>query len=206
MGDYKLASDLYTEALAIQRRVLKPDHPELATTLSNMGSLYQRQNQTELAIPLLEEALEIRTKVFPDDHPTLLTSRNMMAVAYGNLGRMDEAIVLARKVLAARQKKLGNHSHVAGSFNTLGHLLKSKGDLQEAEQAMRSAIAMYRKVLPEIHLELARPLEALGKLMLQQERELEARILLEEALKIRRLRLAEGNPDILRLKSLLENR
>ena len=52
-GDYKRAT-------VIAEKALGPDHPDVATSLENLASLYRATNRPELAKPLEARAAKIR--------------------------------------------------------------------------------------------------------------------------------------------------
>ena len=62
------AEPLYKRALAIREKALGPDHPEVATSLSNLGTLYGSQGQYNQAEPLYRRALAIDEKALGPDH------------------------------------------------------------------------------------------------------------------------------------------
>ena len=82
------------------------------------------------------------------------------------LGRGNAAAAadLFRQILAARQRTLGEHPMIGGSLYSLGRALEAQGDRDGAVERFQQAIAMYRKTLPTGHIDLARPLFALGRL------------------------------------------
>jgi tetratricopeptide (TPR) repeat protein len=78
-GAYAEAEPLYRRALAIQERVLGPDHPMTAETVNSIGALYFDLGEYERAEPLFRRHLEIFEKA-------LGPSGNRTAIALGNLG------------------------------------------------------------------------------------------------------------------------
>ena len=57
-------------ALIIREKVLGPEHPDTAASLSNLAKLLREQGDFAGARPLLERALSIREKVLGPEHPT----------------------------------------------------------------------------------------------------------------------------------------
>jgi tetratricopeptide (TPR) repeat protein len=53
------AEPLLREALEINRKALPAGHPDIATTLNNLGELLKLQNKLAEVAPLLREAAEI---------------------------------------------------------------------------------------------------------------------------------------------------
>ena len=55
-----MALKLFVEALAFRRRVLPEDHPDIATSMSNLASTYGDLYRHDEALPLQDEALAFR--------------------------------------------------------------------------------------------------------------------------------------------------
>jgi tetratricopeptide (TPR) repeat protein len=70
---------LYRRALVIRERVLGSDHPDVATSLNNLASLYKSQGKYDEAEPLHRRALAIREKSLGSDHPDVAASLNNLA-------------------------------------------------------------------------------------------------------------------------------
>ena len=75
-AQYAQATPLLQRALAIYEKVLRPDHPNVATSLNNLAELYHSQGQYADAAPLYRRALAIREKVLGPDHPNVAESLN----------------------------------------------------------------------------------------------------------------------------------
>ena len=69
------AQGKYTEAerlqrsLAIREKVLGPEHPDVATALSNLAFLYYTQGRYAEVEPLYQRSLAIREKALGQEHP-----------------------------------------------------------------------------------------------------------------------------------------
>ncbi|GJL61086.1 MAG: hypothetical protein NPIRA03_39430 [Nitrospirales bacterium] len=73
---YTGAEPLFQRALAIQEQDLGPTHPDVATSLNNLGELYRSQGQYADAEPLYQRALAIREEALSPTHPDVATSLN----------------------------------------------------------------------------------------------------------------------------------
>ncbi len=72
VDQFRASEEIYTEVLAVQRRALPENHPNLATTLHGIG--VARLAMQRPAVDVLEEALAIRQSSLGEGHPhTLLT-------------------------------------------------------------------------------------------------------------------------------------
>src|SRR5262249_21770199 len=63
------AEKLYRRAIAIKEKVLGPDHPSVAITLVNLGSMKLDAHQPAEAKALLERALRIQEAALGPEHP-----------------------------------------------------------------------------------------------------------------------------------------
>jgi tetratricopeptide (TPR) repeat protein len=81
------ARPLAERALAITEAAYGPDHPEVATRLSNLAVILRDLGQPAGARPLAERALAIDEAAYGPDHPTVATLRANLAVITRELGR-----------------------------------------------------------------------------------------------------------------------
>lgn len=87
LGDHQKALEYERKALAIRKKVLPPEHPNLASSYNNVGMTYGQlgRHRKELVYEL--KALEIQEKVLPPEHPDLAISCKNIA---GTLHRMRD--------------------------------------------------------------------------------------------------------------------
>ena len=71
--------------------ILGPDHPDIATSLSNLAGLYYTQGQYGQAEPLYKRSLAIREKALGPDHPNVAQILGNMAALYRATNRKQEA-------------------------------------------------------------------------------------------------------------------
>jgi Tfp pilus assembly protein PilF len=80
-GQYPEAEPLLVQAVRIREQTLGPEHPDTATSLSNLAIFYADLHHFRQAEQLFERALEICEKVFGPKHPrTLQVLENYIAV------------------------------------------------------------------------------------------------------------------------------
>ncbi len=125
-GRYSEAEPLYQQALAIRRRLLGEEHPDVATSLNDLAYLYYNQGRYAEAEPLLQQALAIRRRLLGEEHPDVATSLNNLALLYNNQGRYAEAELLYMQALESRDQLLGaNHPNTVTVRNNLERLRKA---------------------------------------------------------------------------------
>jgi tetratricopeptide (TPR) repeat protein len=188
---------MYVEALAMMRRALPEDHPDIATSLNNLALLYDGQRRYEEAEAMNVEALAMRRRALPEDHPDIATSLNNLAGLYDEQRRYKEAEAMYEEALAMWRRALPeDHPDIATSLNCLAMLYKEQGRHEEAEAMYVEALAMQRRALPEGHPSIATSLNNLAGLYDGQRRYKEAEAMYVEALAMKRRALPEGHPAI----------
>ncbi len=75
-GDFNAAARHLHDALVLQERELGPAHPDVASTLNNLGVVCERIGDYAEAERCYRRACEIVTAAFPADHPFVETSRH----------------------------------------------------------------------------------------------------------------------------------
>jgi hypothetical protein len=78
-GDFAAAAQHLRDALALQEAELGPSHPDVASTLNNLGVVCERTGNDAEAERCYRRACEIATAAFPPEHPFVETSRQNLA-------------------------------------------------------------------------------------------------------------------------------
>ncbi len=196
-GEYSAAETVLARAVAIREKALGPDHPDVAATLNNLGSVYKEQGRYEEAEPLHVRALAIREKSLGPDHPSVATSLNSLGNLCTDQGRYEEAKALYTRALAIREKALGpDHPDVAWGLNNLANVYNEQGRYEDAEQLHRRALGIREKALGPDHPDVAFSLNNIGDVCYEQGRYEEGTAALTRALAIREKALGPDHPDV----------
>jgi tetratricopeptide (TPR) repeat protein len=103
---------LYLRALAIREKVLGPEHPNVATSLTELAWLYTDQGNYTQAEQLYQRALAVREKVLGPEHPEVVETRNGLAKLYYKEGKPADAESLYQKAgyaeSASEEQRNGN--------------------------------------------------------------------------------------------------
>ena len=121
-GDYEQALDLYREALAIRERVLGPEHPDTATSLDGLGSIYRRRRLTIRPCPV-PAGVAIRRSWGRASRYRRQPQRPRVNLS--GQGAYEQALPLFQRALAIREKALGME-------HPDGHQLQRTGGLYRA--------------------------------------------------------------------------
>jgi CHAT domain-containing protein/Tfp pilus assembly protein PilF len=196
-GRYADAEFLLKRSLAIREKILGTDHPDVASSLNNLGLLYIRQGQYAQAEPLLKRSLTIDEKVVGPDHPDVATSLNNLAGLYDHQGQYAQAEPLYKRSLVIRGKALGpNHPDVAQSLNNLAALYHTQGQHAQAEPLFKRSLEIREKALGRDHPSVATSLNNLAELYRAQGLYAQAEPLYKRSLTILEKVLGPDHPSV----------
>ncbi len=185
-GKYSEAITLAERALAIRKKILGKEHPDVAASLNNLAGLYSRQGRYAEAEPLYLQALEMIKRLRGEQHPGVASILNNLAELYLRQGRYVEAEPLYLQSLEMIKRLQGEqHSDVATTLNNLAGLYSRQGRYAEAEPLYLQALEMIKRLRGEQHSGVASTLNNLAGLYLRQGRYAEAEPLYLQALEIK---------------------
>jgi tetratricopeptide (TPR) repeat protein len=196
LATYAAARSLLERALAIDDKVMGPDHPDTARSLNNLGYLLQEQGDFSGAQPYYERALAIREKALGPDHTETAKSLSNLGGLLHTHGDLSGARPYFERALAIHEKAFGpDHPDTAVSLTNLGGLRQDQGDLSGARPYFERALAINEKTLGTNHPATARCLANLGGLLRRQGDLTGARPYFERALAILEKTLGPDHPD-----------
>ena len=122
-GKYDRGVIVAKQALSVAESNVGPDHPDVATSLIHLATLYADQGKYESAEPLFKRSLTIREKALGPDHPDVAEILYNLAELYHDQGKYAAAEPLYKRSLAIYEKALGpDHPDLATSLHNLGFL------------------------------------------------------------------------------------
>ena len=203
-GGYRDAEGPWTQALALRKQVLGPEHPDVATSLNNLAGLYHAQGRYAKAEPLYQRALVILEKALGPEHPDVAASLNNVAELYKAQGRYAKAEPLFERSLVIQEKTLRpEHPRVAASLNNVAGLYHAQGQYAKAEPLYQRSLAIREKTFGPEHPKVAASLNSLGALYYAQGQYAKAEPLYQRALVIAEKALGPEHPE-LNLNNLAE--
>lgn len=195
LGDFTKAKSRLKEAIEIDEKYRKPDHPFLAIRYSNLALIEQDLGSLDEAKKLLLKAISIEEIVLDKDHPTLACSYNNLAGVERELGNYKEARDLNMKAIAIREKVLkSNHPDLAISYLNLAVVEKYLDNLKEARELSAKGIAILELTYKNSHPNLATFYNNSSLIELASGNLLRAKELISKALKIWEMFFDENHP------------
>jgi len=171
------------EALAIQRKLPKPNQRTLADTLSTLAEvlMYFRRGLVE-AESLLRESLSIQKAIYGSKNPGIAGSLERLAWLLAQKQDLAEAEKCGREAVAIQREVLGpKHSGLSSSLAALGDVLIHEQRLSEAEATFRECLAIRREVAPQ-SLDVAWTIRMLAQILTAEKKFSEAEPLYREEL------------------------
>ncbi|HEX7516394.1 MAG TPA: serine/threonine-protein kinase [Chthoniobacterales bacterium] len=181
-GDYLKASKFYLANLprlrAEQKKgTISADY--LAGALNGFALLRRAQGDSKEAESLLREELALRRYVSPEQKNGLGVAQAILALTLADQGKFDEAIKTVRERIEAIRRQKGDETpERCASLTGLGSFLIEKGAFAEAEENLRAAETIYRKLYNASNMQLGDNLrlQAQAFWALRQYAEAEAKI------------------------------
>jgi serine/threonine-protein kinase len=198
LGQFDRAISAWSQALALRRANLGPQHPDVAETLTRLAISTRALGQHETAAPLLREALEVWTRLLGPNRGNEEVASILSSLAEVHLvrGELTEAESRYRQALEMRQQLLGNdHPDVAEDMANLGQVLLHT-NLKEADSLFAQSLSISRTALPPDHPGIERALEGLAATRYRLGRLDDAEDLHTEVLALRRRVLGERHHEV----------
>ncbi len=212
--DYAKAEALLQELLRQQRRQAAQDpttyRPDLAPTLTNLGSLYSTTNRFAQAEAAYKEAADIERALAAQNpaayRPSLAAALTNLGVLYANTDRFPDAEAAYNEAASIRrdlvaQNPAAYRPEFALLLTNMGLLYDSMRRFDDAEAAYNEALVILRELVLQNAAsytpDIAKTLANLGDLYTDMERFGEAEATKTKAIAIQR-QLASANPSAYR--------
>lgn len=200
IGEVQSASQYFERAVEIYSKVLPADHPDLATSINNLGYDRYRNGRYSEAEVLYKKALDIRESVLKPNDPAIADTLTNLAELYKARERSQEAVPLLNRALEIRSRSLPADSPlIASSLQNLAGALEldpAGNKFVAAQKMLEQALAIRRKSQVPDHPEVAGAISKLATNVYNQGKYREAEALFNEALAIRRRAQPAKHPEI----------
>ncbi|MDR4516633.1 MAG: tetratricopeptide repeat protein [Nitrosomonas sp.] len=152
LGEYDKAVGYYEQALANSIKTVGEDHPDVAISRNNLGTVWDAMGDYKKAIGYYEQALASDIKTFGENHPDVAIDRNNLGMAWYALGDYKKAVVYLEQALASDIKTYGeNNLQVAAYHNNLAGAWYALGDYTKSHEYLDQALKIFENVLGENH-------------------------------------------------------
>lgn len=196
-GDYEAARKIYEEALALGRRELGAEHPEVASMIQRVGNLLFDQARFEDSAVYSRQALALREKVLGPDHHQVASSLTSLGNALSELDRPTEALACYERALAIQRRTFGEVSPgVAVTLNNIANVYLNQERFGLAERQFRQVVEIRTQTLGPEHPSTALALHNVGIALDQSGRPEDSLALFRKSLAISERALGPDHPTI----------
>jgi serine/threonine-protein kinase len=142
-GQYVEARTSLDAALAEQRRLLGPDHPETLESMQALAELAALLGEDERARALLEESLRRHTQVFGDRHERTARVLRALAPVVATTDLDASGRLLMRAVEIQRARSRSDDPERAETLGSLAGYYARRTEYERARQTYREALAVF---------------------------------------------------------------
>ncbi len=152
LGEYEQAIAVYEQVLAHSLENYGKDHPAVAISRNNLGTVWDALGEYKKAIGYYEQALDSDIRTYGEHHPEVAVDHNNLGMAWYELGEYKNAILHLEQALASDIKTYGtDHLQVATYHNNLAGAWYRLGDYKKSHDHLEHALKIFENVLGENH-------------------------------------------------------
>lgn len=195
---------LAERAVRLKERQLGRDHPDLASSLDNLGAVHTDRGEMSAAVPLHERALTLRRRAPPPDGPAVADSLDHLALPLILLQRFRDAQQALEE--SQRIREAGANLSPLAQARTLylvALLHRQNGQYAAATPLLDRVLEVRRQLLPPDHPEIRSAIQLQGELSFLQGNIAAARSEWTAALDMAERTLRPDHPDIAQVLRLL---
>jgi CHAT domain-containing protein/tetratricopeptide (TPR) repeat protein len=140
-GKYGEAVPVMQAASQTLGHILGEKHSEYATSLHNLGFLYESLSQYAQAESYYQQALDIRRSIYGEKHPSYAETLHNLGVLYRSTGDYAQAEALLAQAVSILRESLGKrHRFYSTSLSNLAGVYNDMGDVMSAEPLMQESL------------------------------------------------------------------
>lgn len=174
-GAYKEALDTHQLCYAIREKILKPNSPDLAKSLQEIGVLLNETGDRAASIAYFEKALAINTLCFGEQSIPVATTLTKMSQPHRYLYHYDVAIGMLEKGLAIKQQLLPTYDiDFFTSYYNLGICYSNQNRFNDAIHYFELALEINQKNGLTKEQKMAAFYSEMGEIALHQKNTLKA--------------------------------
>ncbi len=164
LGKYKEQMEYQKRGLEIAEKTYEAAHPEIVTSLYDIGRAYGNLGKYDEQLEVLKKVLAIFEKTYEADHPSIATSLYEIGRAYGNLGDYGQQLAYLQRALAIFEKTYAaDHPSIASSLGMIGLAYGNLRDYAQQLEYLKRGLKIQIEKLPADHPNIAASLCLIGE-------------------------------------------
>lgn len=162
LGNKKEAIDYYERALFMRKIVYRTFHQEIASSLNNLGSLFDDIGEWNKALNYYQEALRILRKINRKDPEIAKILNNIGGIYQRKRDPISSNEYFEKSLEVFQQNFDKTHPYIAKSMLGLGNNYFSKGLIEQSYECYSKGLLVLNRLDCEEFLDLARLKSGLG--------------------------------------------
>ena len=131
---------LFSEVVAVRRRVLGPEHPNTLSSMHYLGVQLGTEHRYPEAERVFREVLEIQRRIIGPEHLDTLETMNDLGVTYANEHRYTEGEKVFREAISIAREVLPYNQVTGRLFYNLACLEAVQSRREDALADLRQAV------------------------------------------------------------------
>jgi len=198
------AIEIYKQSINILEISGQPDYATLTTALCNLGMIYGKRNEKQIARDFFDRALLIAAEHLDQHSEEYITLLNTIAEFYQDTGSTKDALFYYKKALKVLESAFGStHPLTAKTLCRLAMFYNKEHQPGKASELYMRALPAMESALGSVHPDLASALVGLSNVHISQDNSESAEPLLRRALSIRTQVLGIKNESTIQTMELL---
>ena len=164
LGKFDRADSLITVALETRRKLVGPDHQDIALALVALGELRLKQARYEESEQLVRDGLALARRHFPPGHPAIATANGSLGQVLVERGAYDSAIPVIEETLRLYGARDTTSADYASTLTDLANAHFYAGHYPVADSLHSRVLSMSRRLYGDRHPHVAEDLANLGQI------------------------------------------
>lgn len=144
---YDAANDTLNQALSIQQKAFKDNHPDMGGIYIILGDIYEMRNDRNKALQLFKKSLEIDRSFFGPKHEDVMQDYTNIAIIYDMQRDYNRSNIYFKKAADLAHVIFGDdHPKTASAYDNLGINYKNLGDYDKSIEYHLKALAICLKI------------------------------------------------------------
>ena len=149
-GAYENTLALAQRSVDVKETRLGRDHPNLASSLTNLADVLVALLQFERAITTAERVVVMEERRAGPNSTEVADALDHLGRALGAAGRQDQALAALERSLRIKERAFGSDDpHIATTLEDIVVILQSKGEYKRSGQVVRRAANIQEAVNPD---------------------------------------------------------
>jgi len=196
-GEYDEALAVFKEVLGLYTDLDGEESTNVATTYTNMASVYKSQGEYPQALEYYGKSLKIDLATLGEEHPDVATTYHDMAAVYIKQGDYPRALEYYGKCLKIDLATLGEeHPDVATTYGGMAAVYEHQGEYPQALEYYGKCLKIKLEKLGEEHPDVATTYHNMASVYYKQGDYPRALEYYGKCLKIQLEKLGEEHPDV----------